>query len=250
MAANEASPGWQPTPERVLPRLSVVIPTLDEQTRIGACLASVGKRPDVEIIVSDGGSTDATLDVVRRTRPDARIVRGGRGRGGQLNRGAAAATAGRLLFVHADCRLPGGWFDAVTTALDQPTVALVCFRLRTEPSDGRPAGSARRLWLGIFDLRSRGWGLPYGDQGFALRREIFDRLGGFTDIPLMEDLDLARRVRRSGGAIVRLPAAVRTTARRFERRPVRSRLILAVFPTLFRLGVPPDTLARWYGVIR
>ncbi|MGD8440100.1 MAG: hypothetical protein PVG53_06170, partial [Holophagae bacterium] len=121
---------------------------------------------------------------------------------------------------------------------------------RTEPSDGRPAGRVRRLWLGVFDLRSRGWGLPYGDQGFALRRDVFDRLGGFADIPLMEDLDLARRIRRSGGAIVRLSATVRTTARRFERHPVRSRLILAVFPTLFRLGVPPATLAQWYGVVR
>jgi rSAM/selenodomain-associated transferase 2 len=228
----------------------VVIPTLDEAARIGRCLASVGEGPGVEVVVSDGGSTDATLDVVRRDRPDARIVAGDRGRGAQLNRGAAAAAADRLLFVHADCRLPSGWFDAVMAALDAPGSTLVCFRLLTEPSDGRHPGPVGRLWLGILDLRSRGWGLPYGDQGFALRREAFDALGGFADIPLMEDLDLARRVHRSGGGIVRLPHTVRTTARRFERHPVRSRLILAVFPTLFRLGVPPDTLARWYGVVR
>jgi rSAM/selenodomain-associated transferase 2 len=228
----------------------VVIPTLDEQARIGACLASVGKRPDVEIVVSDGGSTDRTLDIVRRARPDARIVRGDRGRGGQLNRGAAAATADRVLFLHADCRLPDSWFEPAMAALDDPDAALVCFRLLTEPSDGRPPGAVRRLWLGVLDLRSRGWGLPYGDQGFALRREVFDRFGGFADIPLMEDLDLARRIHRSGGAIVRLAETVRTTARRFDRRPFRSRLMLAVFPTLFRVGVPPERLARWYGVIR
>jgi rSAM/selenodomain-associated transferase 2 len=231
------------------PSLSVVIPTLDEAERIGACLASVGEDPGVEVVVSDGGSSDGTLEAVRRLRPGAAVVEGPRGRGGQLNRGAAVARGDRLLFLHADCRLPARWSGAVRRALDDPEAVLVCFRLRTEPSDGGEPGPWRRFWLGLHDLRSRGWGLPYGDQGFALRREVFDALGGFADIPLMEDLDLARRCRRAG-AIVRLPEAVLTTARRFEQRPVRSRVILALFPALFRLGVSPERLSRWYGVVR
>ncbi len=236
-------------PENASARLSVVIPTLDEEFRIGACLASVGTNTEVEVVVSDGGSTDATVEIVRSTRRDAVVVNGPPGRGGQLNRGAAAASAARLLFVHADCVLPAGWFDAVMDALDDDRCLLATFRLRTEPGDGRVPGARRRFWLSLLDLRSRGWGLPYGDQGYALRREDFASLGGFPDIPLMEDFAFARSCRRHG-RIRRLPLEVRTSARRFERNPIRSRLIVAVFPTLFRLGVAPATLARWYGVVR
>lgn len=231
------------------PSISVVIPTLDEERRIAACLTSIGDDERVEVVVSDGGSRDATLERAREVRPGAVVVRGDRGRGGQLNRGAAAASAPRLLFLHADCRLPDGWLDAATSALDAPDTVLATFRLRTEPADGGDPGAWRRFWLSLFDLRSRGWGLPYGDQGFALRREVFGAVGGFPDIPLMEDLALARSCRRRG-RIVRLPLEVRTSARRFEGRPLRSRLVLATFPTLFRLGVSAEILARWYGNVR
>lgn len=182
-------------------------------------------------------------------RPDAVVVCGKPGRGGQLNRGVAAAAADRLLFLHADCVLPDGWFDAVMDALDDAAVPMVTFRLHTEPVGGGRPRAWRRFWLSLFDLRSRGWGLPYGDQGFAFRRQVFDDLGGFPEIPLMEDFALARASRRRGRIRI-LPLRVRTTARRFEDRPIRSRLILATFPTLFKLGVPPETLARWYGVVR
>ncbi len=234
---------------RTLPSISVVIPTLNEELRIEGCLAAVGAWSDVEIVVSDGGSTDATLEIVRSIRPDAVTVGGLPGRGGQLNRGAAASSAGRLLFVHADCVLPKAWFGAVANALGDEGCTLATFRLSTEPVGGGPPGAWRRFWLSLFDLRSRGWGLPYGDQGFAMRREVFFSLGGFPDIPLMEDLALARRCRRRG-SIRRLPQVMTTTARRFERHPIRSRLILATFPILFHLGVAPATLARWYGVVR
>jgi hypothetical protein len=91
--------------------------------------------------------------------------------------------------------------------------------------------------------------LPYGDQGFAVRRETFDLVGGFPEIPLMEDLEFARRCRRVG-AIRRLPLSMRTTGRRFERHPVRARVMTASFPLLYRCGVSPHTLARWYGAVR
>ena len=234
---------------RTLPSISVVIPTLNEELRIGDCLASIGTRTDVEIVISDGGSADATLENVRSARPDAVIVEGTRGRGGQLNRGVTAASAERFLFVHADCILPIGWFEAVMGALDDEDCVLATFRLCTKPADGGSPGPWSRFWLSLFDLRSRGLGIPYGDQGYALRREVFFSLGGFPDIPLMEDFAFARLC-RGRGRIRRLPLSIRTTARRFERNPVKSRLILATFPTLFRLGVPPATLARWYGFVR
>lgn len=229
--------------------ISVVVPTLDEEGRIGACLRSIGTQPGVEIVVSDGGSTDRTMEIVRELDLQAKIVGGAAGRGGQLNRGAAEASADRLLFLHADCLLPEDWFTSVMPALDDETVSLAVFGLRTEPVGGGLPGVWDRFWLSLFDLRSRGWGLPYGDQGFAMRRSVFNVLGGFPDIPLMEDFALARLCRRHG-VIRHLSPVIRTTARRYEGKAVRSRLILATFPTLFRLGVPPRILARWYGVER
>ena len=229
--------------------ISVVVPTLNEEGRVGACLASIGVHPTVEIVVSDGGSTDRTLEVVGVLFPRAAVVVGSAGRGGQLNRGAAEASADRLLFLHADCVLPDGWFDATMATLDDETVSLAVFRLHTVPTDGHEPGAWSRSWLQLFDLRSKGWGLPYGDQGFAMRRTVFDTLGGYPDIPLMEDFAFARRCRRRG-SIRRIPLTIQTTARRFEGRPVRSRVILATFPTLFRLGISPQTLARWYGLVR
>lgn len=177
------------------------------------------------------------------------MVEGPPGRGGQLNRGAAATQTEWLLFLHADCRLPKGWYDAVATALADPATALACFRLLTEASPGNLPSKARRMWLRTLDLRSRGLRLPYGDQAFAVRREVFDEVGGFPDIPLMEDLAFARSCRRVG-RICRLPLEIRTTARRTHAYPVRARVMMLVFPTLFRLGVPPATLARWYGTAR
>ncbi len=225
--------------------LSVVIPTLDEEACIAACLESVGSEPGVEIVVSDGGSRDRTIEVASR-RGGVRVVTGDAGRGAQLRRGAAAASGSRLLFVHADCRLPEGWRDAVLAALADPEVALVSFRLHTEPPPGDPRGPVGRTWLRLLDLRSRGLGLPYGDQGMGLRREVLDEIGGFPEVPLMEDLELARRCRRVGRVRI-LPLEMRTTARRFVAHPVRTRLMTATFPLLYRLGVPADVLARWYG---
>ena len=91
--------------------------------------------------------------------------------------------------------------------------------------------------------------LPYGDQGFAVRRDVFEQVGGFEEIPLMEDVAFAAACRRLG-TIVRIPLAVRTTARRFERWPIRARLLTLTLPTLFRIGVSPDRLAAWYGTVR
>lgn len=228
-------------------KLAVVIPTLDEEAQIGACLAAVGVVADIEVVVSDGGSTDRTLAQVRQG--GARIVEGARGRGPQLNRGAAATSASRLLFLHADCRLPEGWLAAVHGALQDPATTLACFRLRTEPALPSSSIGLGRWWLRVFDLHSLGFGLPYGDQGFAVRRDVFDRVGGFPDIPLMEDLVFARHCRRIG-RVQRLSLEMRTTARRVGHDPLRAAFMYTVLPTLFRLGVPPTTLARWYGNVR
>jgi rSAM/selenodomain-associated transferase 2 len=227
--------------------IAVVVPTLNEERALPGCLDAIGRHPGVEVVVSDGGSLDATVEIARG-RAGVRVVSGGGGRGPQLNRGAAVTTASELLFVHADCRLPDGWLPAVRRALCNPEVALVCFRLRTEPSDGRIGRLGRGL-LRLNDLRSRGWGRPYGDQGLAIRRSEFAALGGFPAIPLMEDVAFVRDAARLG-RIERLPLEITTTGRRFERQPLRTRVMTATFPWLFRLGVSPHRLVRWYRTVR
>ena len=229
--------------------LAVVVPTLDEERAIRSCLAAVGNEPGVEVVVSDGGSTDATVALVRAEFPRAIVVTGPAGRGAQLNRGAAAAASDAYVFVHADCRLPAGWAAAVRAALADPGVALGCFRLHTEPPPQGRGGAPARWWWRLLDLRGRGFGRPYGDQGLFVRREVFAAVGGFPAIPLMEDVEFVGRCLRHG-RLARLPLAVRTTARRFARRPLRARVCTATFPLLFRLGVSPHCLARWYGDVR
>jgi rSAM/selenodomain-associated transferase 2 len=227
--------------------LSVVIPTLDEELSIDGCLGSVGTHAGVEAVVSDGGSNDQTRELARSN--GARVVTGARGRGPQLNLGAASSDSKKLLFLHADCRLPEGWLPAVCRALDDEDVSLTCFRLRTLSSETSEPSLLRRWWLRIFDLRSHGLGTPYGDQGFAVRREVYDTCGGYPEIPLMEDVAFVQNCREVG-RIQRLPLEIQTTARRVENKPLKTTLMLATFPTLFRLGVPSETLARWYGNIR
>jgi rSAM/selenodomain-associated transferase 2 len=227
--------------------LAVVIPTLDEEGAIGPCLESVGNHDAVETIVVDGGSSDRTR--ARAREGGARVVSGPRGRGPQLNVGASESTTDRLLFLHADCRLPADWLPPLHDALDDESVSLASFRLRTESVSSEAPFVMYGLFLRVFDLRSHGLGLPYGDQGFGVRREVFDAVGGFPEVPLMEDVAFARACKRLG-RIRRLPLEIRTTARRFEGSPLRTALMFTTFPTLYRVGVKPQTLARWYGTVR
>ena len=153
------------------------------------------------------------------------------------------ATGEVLLFLHADVGLPADAVAHVGRALADSGVVAGAFRVRTVADDGAN-------WLGpllrIADLRSRVTRLPYGDQAVFVRREAFDAVGGFPDEPLMEDVVLARRLRRIG-RMVTVPAYVRASGRRFLRRPVTSVLAMWTFPMLHRLGVPPRVLARMYG---
>ena len=229
--------------------ISVIVPALDEAGAIADCMDSVGAQPGVEVVLSDGGSRDATVAAARAARPGLIVVSGPAGRGDQLNRGAAAAHGAFLVFLHADCRLPPGWTDAVEETLADPRITLGCFRLHTGPPPHARAGRVSAWWWRLLDLRGHGLGRPYGDQALFVRRETFDRVGGYPDIPLMEDVAFVERCLRIG-RLGRVPLDVRTTARRFGRHPWRTRLATATFPTLFRCGVSPERLARWYGTVR
>lgn len=223
------------------PRLTVVVPTLDEEARLGHLLDDLVARVD-EVVVADGGSRDATVAVARAR--GARVVVSPRGRGVQLHAGACAASGEVLWFVHADARLPAGVERRVIDTLRRDGVVAGAFRTRTLLDRGD------RRWftpvLPLADLRPRYTRLPYGDQALFCWAWAYRVCGGYPPQPLLEDVELARRLRRVG-AIVTLPDAVAVSARRWAAHPLRTALVMNTFPTLARLGVPLSTLARWYG---
>jgi uncharacterized protein len=220
-------------------RISVVVPALNEASAIGETLASVRRGRPHEIFVVDGGSSDATAAVAREA--GARVVESARGRARQMNAGAARATGNVLLFLHADTTLGEGWPAAIAETLARRGVAAGAFRFRIA---GSFAGKA--LVEHNTNLRSRRLGRPYGDQGLFVRRSTFEALGGFADLPLLEDHELVARLRRRGSiATADLPAT--TSGRRWkELGVVRTTLLNQWILAAYALGVAPERLARVY----
>lgn len=218
--------------------ISVVIPTLNEAGRIGAVLAPLCDLPGVEVIVADGGSSDGTGDMARRF--PVRLLNGLAGRAVQMNAGAAAATGTYLLFLHADTRLPEGFAGHVREVLARPDVAAGAFELRIDAP-----GHGLRLIERLANWRSRRLGMPYGDQAVFVRTALFREVGGFPSIPVMEDFELMRRLRRRGRVVI-APTAVVTSARRWRANGLlRNTLINQAVIAAYLLGVPPERIARW-----
>ena len=193
-----------------------------------------------ELIVSDAGSTDATLAIADGL--GAHVVTGVPSRGGQIGRGVAAAQADWVLILHADTELDPGWTEAVGHHLLQQDRAGY-FRLRF-----RATGLAPHIVAGWANLRSRLVGLPYGDQGLLIHRDLLAIIGGVPDLPLMEDVALARKLR---GKLVMLGATAATSAARYQadgwiRRSLRNGLTLL----RFLMGTPPERLRATYSKTR
>ena len=222
-------------------RLAIVVPTLEEEDTVRRFLPAALAVAD-EVVVSDGGSRDGTVEVARSL--GALVVTGPPGRGIQLNRGAAAAQADVLLFLHADTTLPPGGATAVRAAAAAGAPGGAFF-LRFDVD--RPM---QRLGSWLVNRRTRWLRVPLGDQAQWATRETFERLGGFPDWPLLEDVDFMRRLRRLPGfAIIEEP--VTTGARRFlELGSVRTVVINWLIWLLFFCGVSPHRLARLYRQIR
>ncbi len=227
--------------------LSVIIPVYREQARINALLAQVAAIPapgGLEALVVDGDPERRTLAVLAQGMAVA--LASGKGRARQMNAGAKAARGEVLLFLHADTRLPPDAFARIRQALADPGISGGAFRLRIEPEGGEPGLGLRGIaWAA--NLRTRLTRVPYGDQALFLRRDCFEALGGFADLPLMEDLELMTRLRRSGRKIRLLGACAATSARRWETEGLlrctgRNLLIRA----LYHLGVSAERLARLY----
>ncbi len=213
--------------------LSVIIPTLNAASVLPATLAAIGCM--AEVIVVDGGSTDSTAPLARAA--GARVIDAPRGRGSQIAAGIEAAAGPWLLLLHADTRLAPGWFAA---AHHDPSRAGY-FRFALDSPDPR----ARRLER-LVAWRCRSLALPYGDQGLLIHRDLLARVGGMRALPLMEDVDLVRRLGRD--RLVALSADAVTSAAKWERqgylrRSARNLLCLS----LWFAWIPPRMIRRIYG---
>ena len=223
------------------PRLSVVIPTAGAEPALPACLAGLGRvGVAIEIIVAAADADEEAAHAA--TSAGATVVATARGRGHQLSAGARAARGAWLLFIHADTVLGEGWSreaEAFTAERGNHERAGV-FRLALDD----PAAAARRLEA-MAAWRSRTLGLPYGDQGLLISRDFYDRLGGYAEVPLMEDVALVRRIGRA--RLHHFETAALTSAARYRRTGYfrRSALNLSCL-ALYFLGVPPRWIVRLY----
>jgi rSAM/selenodomain-associated transferase 2 len=223
-------------------KVSLIIPTLNEEKILplqAACLRDFGG--ELEIIVADGLSSDRTQELARQY--GWRIVASERGRGTQMNAGAAVATGEVLVFLHADTMLPARASAMISELLRDSRVVGGNFRL--EFSGDR----WESRWLTRLYPVLRLGGLCYGDSGFFLRREFFERVGGYREYPLFEDCDMYRRVSRLG-RFVRVDGVATTSSRRFEGRFIRTFMLWIVLQVLYWCGVSPERLAVYYRIFR
>lgn len=221
---------------------SVIVPALNEAENIRPCVAAA--RQDypsdaVEVLVVDGGSTDGTPDLIP---PDVMFIAAPRGRAIQLNRGAAAAHGEIFVFCHADSRLPVGWREAVYETLNQSNVVGGTFQTLILPDNW--LFKFRNRW--VFPTR---WQIMFGDQAQFMRRETFAQVGGYPEIPLMEDVEMMRALHRLGRlARVRPQVRVTTSARRFAERGVLRQVLLNAWnmTRYLHFGATPEQIARSY----
>lgn len=202
-------------------------------------LRKLSETPNLDVVVADGGSTDGTIEAAERA--GVKVVRCRRGRGPQLNAGAAAVRGDILFFIHADSHPPAGFETLIPKILVDDAVIAGAFRLRISAS-----GILMRLIEAAANIRSRLCSMPYGDQGFFLRRSAFERAGRFADIPIMEDVDMVRRCRRLG-RVVTAPEVMEVSARRWRKEgwlaATARNSLLAI---LFISGVSARRLAFFY----
>ena len=224
-------------------RLSIIIPVLNEERTIAGAVDNLGCVEHCEIIVVDGGSTDRTAEVVRDG--PARLVVAARGRAAQMNQGARHAAGDVLLFLHADTRLPATAGADVEGSMTDPGCVGGRFDIRLDSP--RPL---LRVVGQMISLRSRLTRVATGDQAIFVRRTVFEGLGGFPEIPIMEDVAFCRALKRQG-RIACLRSRVVSSARRWEQNgPVRTILLMWALKALYLAGVAPARLKRLYSEAR
>jgi rSAM/selenodomain-associated transferase 2 len=226
------------------PLIAVIVPVLDEEAALPDLLDHLPQRPEVEVIVVDGGSRDGTLAVARSHPLGPRVVveRGGRAR--QLNLGAAAARASLLCFLHADSRLPPDGIASLRAALRDPGLIGGNFALRFDGHD-----RFSRVLTAWYSVQRRA-GIYYGDSTVWVRAAAFAALGGYRELPIMDDYDFVRRMERHGETAC-LPGPATTSPRRWQALGIpRTVLSWIAIRWLWIAGVPAERLARLYRAIR
>lgn len=224
--------------------ISVVIPVYAEAGGVNGAICRIRAMPggrNCEIVVVDGHPEGTTHAVIED--PGVVKVCSGKGRGCQMNAGAKAASGAILLFLHADTRLPAGALSRILTVMEEGSYVAGAFALRI---DGGKFFFHLIGWLTT--LRARLSRVPYGDQGIFIRRDYFSAVGGYREIPILEDVELMKRIRGRKDRIVLLSEAVLTSSRRWDREgclrcTLRNRVVMA----LYNLGIEPERLARFHA---
>lgn len=221
----------------MLPKISIIIPVLNEAYHLAKTLAVLSEATNVELIVVDGGSQDETIAVAQTA--DAKVISSIPGRAVQMNLGAVIASGDILLFLHADTRLPLK-FDTIIRETLAHSIA-GAFELKID----LPSVGVRLVEWGT-NLRSRYLQLPYGDQAIFLKKSVFEAVSGFSELPIMEDFEFVQRLKQHGNIKI-VPASVLTSGRRWQTLGVvRTTLINQFIIAAYLLGVSPDRLKQWY----
>ena len=229
-------------------RISVIMPVLNEEQIVGKTLSHALSLSLDEIVVVDGGSRDRTRDLVTslmETNPGLSLLIASPGRSCQMNAGAAISHGDVLVFLHADTRLPKDARHLIEQALVNPALAGGRFDVQFEPETGWG-----RIISRMMNWRSRWSGIATGDQAIFVRRECFRRLGGFSEVPIMEDIEFTHRLKRVG-RMAALRSTVVTSYRRWEQcGPLKTIGLMWVLRVLYWLGISPHVLTRMYAHVR
>ncbi|MEC4891738.1 MAG: TIGR04283 family arsenosugar biosynthesis glycosyltransferase [Oscillatoria sp. PMC 1051.18] len=223
-----------------LATISVIIPVLNEANTIENTLLKLQKSPNREIIVVDGGSQDDTVQLAQNF-PVKVISRPNVGRANQMNAGAKIASGEILLFLHADTYLPAGYEKFVRESISQPGIIAGAFELGIDAP-----GLGLRAIEKMVNWRSHFFAMPYGDQAIFVKTTVFQDMGGFPNLPIMEDFELILRLKRRGKIAI-APAAVQTSARRWQKLGIfKTTLINQLIIIGYYLKIPPTQLKNWY----
>ena len=235
---------------------TVISPSLNEAHRVGEAIASAKRATSgAKVIVVDGGSSDETTEVARKTGVE--VIQCERGRGRQMNAGARRASGEYLVFLHADSTLPEDYAHIIAHDFERqshrkgrvPEWGAFAFKM-SDDAKGRDRNAGATICRRVVEIgtniRSAVFGIPYGDQGFVIKRETFDAVGGFDEMPFMEDYAMARKLRKRSAPVM-LSAPVVTSARRWDSRGfVKVTLANQLIILGYHCGVPIDMLADVY----
>ncbi len=221
--------------------ISVIVPALNEEHNLGLCIEGILKEAiDCEIIVVDGGSADTTVESAG-SYPGVLFIHSRKGRGIQMNTGASVASGDVLLFLHADTLLETGWATGMLSVLEDTSISGGAFTFSIQS----PLWKYRLVETWV-RLRCKLCSLPYGDQAIFVRKSIFDLIGGYENIPLMEDVDFIRRLKKLGSIVILNKKAVTSERRWSKKGLLRAAVINQFIMLLYKFGVNPYWLARIY----